>query len=271
MDSPRANRIWTRYHTTQRTANHVRCGSRQTCLRSRRVATLLFQGTRKVRVAVLADVVLQLRTRARRAVNEVCLVSICSVAQRYVLTRSFRPLLAERIALRECETFFLGAARSTPSQSSGASAAGKAVASPGAASASASAPPSPLEASSALGDHALAMRLTHCATNWGTGMRTTGATDGTYTGWASAGAGSALATGEDTATLRAARKETTTRELVLMVKGDPPERPIFLAVDKTKSGDGRFSQHLPRRAPRRWLPHTDRRRNYGRKHSVRTR
>lgn len=44
----------------------------------------------------------------------------------YVPTRSFSPLFAARIALRECETFFFGAARTRPSQSNGdASASGK--------------------------------------------------------------------------------------------------------------------------------------------------
>ena len=44
----------------------------------------------------------------------------------YVPTRSFSPLFAARIALRECETFFFGAARTRPAQSNGeASASGK--------------------------------------------------------------------------------------------------------------------------------------------------
>lgn len=43
-----------------------------------------------------------------------------------VPTRSFSPLFAARIALRECETFFFGAARTRPSQSNGnVSASGK--------------------------------------------------------------------------------------------------------------------------------------------------
>lgn len=64
---------------------------------------------------MLAQVMLQLWPRTAGAVYKVCNVSS---RIRYALTRSFRPLFAARIALRECDTFFFGAAKSRPSHSS---------------------------------------------------------------------------------------------------------------------------------------------------------